>query len=204
MKVKVVIGIDQSYKNTGVTINVNNGKTLKVFNIHTENIKENSDKRKMIKEQLGKIIERVKTKFPNADIVCIIERIRLQSKGFLNINYIKGIGALNALIVDMMGDNGIETFSVDTRAWKSAIVGTSKPRENKYGIIPEKYPTILWNVKSGRKQMIVNYDVGKKTKGVLTNKQGERYMYDDDRSDSIAISFYGFIPVSKQKLEKEH
>ena len=204
MKDKVVIGIDQSYKNTGVTINVNNGETLKVFNIHTENIKENSDKRKMIKEQLGKIIERIKTKFPNADVVCIIERIRLQSKGFLNINYIKGIGALNALIVDLMCDYGIETFSVDTRAWKSSVVGTSKPMENKYGIIPEKYPTIIWNIKHGRKKEIINYDVGKKSKGVLTNKKGERYMYDDDKSDSIAISFYGFIPVNKQKLEKEH
>lgn len=201
---KVVVGIDQSYKNTGVAVNYNNGEKLKVFGIRTENIKENSDKRKAIKEKLEKIVEHTKTNFPNTEIVCIIERIRLQSKGFLNINYIKGIGALNALIVDLMCDYGVETFSVDTRAWKSSVVGTSKPMENKYGIIPEKYPTIVWNIKHGRKKDIINYNVGKKTKGVITNKKGERYMYDDDKSDSIGISFYGFIPVSKQKLEKEH
>ena len=201
---RVIIGIDQSYKNTGVTINYNNGEKVKVFGIRTENIKENSDKRKAIKEKLEKIIERTKTNFPNTEIVCIIERIRLQSKGFLNINYIKGIGALNALIVDLMCDYGIETFSVDTRAWKSSVVGTSKPMENKYGIIPEKYPTIVWNIKHGRKKDIINHNVGKKSKGVITNNKGERYMYDDDKSDSIAISFYGFIPASEQKLEKEH
>lgn len=198
---KVVIGIDQSYKNTGVTVNYNNGEKLKVFAIHTETLNDNSLKRQMMKEWLEKIVKHTIKIYPDTEIVCIIERIRLQSKGFLNINYIKGIGALNALIVDIMYEHGIETFSVDTRAWKSTVVGTSKPMENKYGISPEKYPTILWNIKHGRKQDIINYDVGKKKKGVIV-KGDKSYTYDDDKSDSIAISFYGF--QLKQKLEKEH
>lgn len=201
---KVVIGIDQSYKNTGVAVNKNNGEDLKVFGIYTDCYKNNSIKRNVLKEKLNRIVKHVKEKYPDAEVVCIIERIRLKSQGFLNINYIKGIGALNAIITDIMYNYGIETFSVDTRAWKSAVVGTSKPMKNKYGLPPEKYPTILWNVKNGRKKNIINYDVGKKKKGVITNKKGERYMYDDDKSDSIGISFYGFIPVEKQKLEKEN
>lgn len=201
---KVVIGIDQSYKNTGVTVNVNNGEKLRVLNIYTDCYENNSIKRSVVRKKLFNLISVIKIAYPKAEIVCIIERIRLKSQGFLNINYIKGIGALNALIVDVMYNNGIETYSVDTRAWKSAIVGTSKPMENKYGLPPEKYPTILWNVKNGRKKNIINYDVGKKKKGVITNKKGERYMYDDDKSDSIAISFYGFLPAKRQKLEKEN
>lgn len=200
---KVVIGIDQSYKNTGVTVNVNNGERLRVLNIYTDCYKTNSIKRKVLKEKLNRIVKHVEEKYPDAEVVCIIERIRLKSQGFLNINYIKGIGALNALIVDIMYDNGVETYSVDTRAWKSAIVGTSKPMENKYGIEPEKYPTILWNIKNGRKKEIINYDVGKKKKGVIV-KGDKKYRYDDDRSDSIAISFYGFLPAKIQKLEEEH
>lgn len=201
---KVVIGIDQSYKNTGVTVNVNNGERLRVLNIYTDCYENNSIKRSVVRKKLFNLISVIKIAYPKAEVVCIIERIRLKSQGFLNINYIKGIGALNALIVDVMYNNGIETYSVDTRAWKSAIVGTSKPMENKYGLPPEKYPTILWNVKNGRKKNIINYDVGKKKKGVITNKKGERYMYDDDKSDSIAISFYGFLPAKRQKLEKEN
>ena len=201
---KVVIGIDQSYKNTGVTVNVNNGERLRVLNIYTDCYENNSIKRSVVRKKLFNLISVIKIAYPKAEIICIIERIRLKSQGFLNINYIKGIGALNALIVDVMYNNGIETYSVDTRAWKSAIVGTSKPMENKYGLPPEKYPTILWNVKNGRKKNIINYDVGKKKKGVITNKKGERYMYDDDKSDSIAISFYGFLPAKRQKLEKEN
>lgn len=200
---KVVIGIDQSYKNTGVTVNKNNGEDLKVFGIYTDCYKTNSIKRKVLKEKLNRIVKHVEEKYSDAEVVCVIERIRLKSQGFLNINYIKGIGALNALIVDVMYNNGIETFSVDTRSWKSAIVGTSKPMTNKYKINPEKYPTILWNIKNGRKDKIINYDVGKKKKGVIT-KGDLKYTYDDDRSDSIAISFYGFLPVKRQKLEKEH
>lgn len=201
---KVVIGIDQSYKNTGITVNVNNGERLRVLNIYTDCYENNSIKRSVVRKKLFNLISVIKIAYPKAEVVCIIERIRLKSQGFLNINYIKGIGALNALIVDVMYNNGIETYSVDTRAWKSAIVGTSKPMENKYGLPPEKYPTILWNIKNGRKKNIINYDVGKKKKGVITNKKGERYMYDDDKSDSIAISFYGFLPAKRQKLEKEN
>ena len=203
MKDKVVIGIDESYKNTGITVNKNNGEEIKVFNVYCDSLDNNTLKRQSLKERLDKIVKHVKKNYPDAEVVCIIERIRLKSQGFLNINYIKGIGALNAIITDIMYEYGIEVYSVDTRSWKSAIVGTSKPMANKYKIDPEKYPTILWNIKNGRKDKIINYDVGKKKKGVIT-KGDLKYTYDDDRSDSIAISFYGFLPVKRQKLEKEH
>jgi hypothetical protein len=199
---KIVFGIDQSLKNTGVTVNVNNGEELFVHNIYTEKLPTNSHKRTVIRKQLSEIVESTIDEYGEVDYICLIERIRLRSQGFLNIDYIKAIGALNSIIVDVMVDYGIETFSVDTRAWKSAIVGTSKPRENAFGLPSEKFPTILWNIQHGRKKYIINYDVGRKKNGVI-EKNGKRYTYDDDRSDSIAISFYGFLPKGKQKLETE-
>lgn len=200
-KDKVVIGIDQSYKNTGITIAVN-GEVFRVYNVKLETFPNNSERRRELKERLIPVVKELLRSYEPINIICIIERIRLQSKGFLSIDYIKSMGALNALIVDIMYRYHINTFSVDTRAWKSAVVGTSKPQENKYGITPEKYPTILWNVKNGRKKFIVDYCVGKKTKGVI-EKNGQRYMYDDDRSDSIGIALYGFLPKKLQKLEQE-
>lgn len=200
---KIVFGIDQSLTNTGVTVNVNNGEELFVHNIYTEKLPTNSHKRTIIRKQLDKIVKSTIGMYGDAEYVCIIERIRLKSQGFINIDYIKSIGALNSIIVDVMTDCGIEVFSVDTRSWKSAVVGTSKPKNNPYEINPEKFPTILWNIKQGRKKYIINYDVGRKKKGVIDKGDGKPYMYDDDRSDSIAISFYGFLPKGKQKLEKE-
>lgn len=199
---RVVIGIDQSYKNTGLTIAVN-GDIKTVSSIKLEALPNNSEKRREIKEWLVPIVKELLKTYQPINIICIIERIRLQSKGFLSMDYIKSMGALNTLIVDIMYRYHINTFSVDTRAWKSAVVGTSKPQENKYGIAPEKYPTILWNVKNGRKKYIIDYCVGKKTKGVIT-KGDEKYMYDDDKSDSIGICLYGFLPKNRQKLEQEH
>jgi Holliday junction resolvasome RuvABC endonuclease subunit len=201
-KGRVVIGIDQSYKNTGLTIAIN-GEVFVVYSLKLETLPNNSEKRKELKEWLTPIVKELLKSYQPINIICIIERIRLQSKGFLSMDYIKSMGALNSVIVDIMYRYHINTFSVDTRAWKSAVVGTSKPQENKYGIAPEKYPTILWNVKNGRKKYIVDYCVGKKTKGVIT-KGDKKYMYDDDKSDSIGIALYGFLPKKLQKLEQEH
>lgn len=200
-KDRVVIGIDQSYKNTGLTIAIN-GEVFVVYSLRLESLQNNSEKRRELKEWLTPIVKELLKSYQPINIICIIERIRLQSKGFLSMDYIKSMGALNSVIVDIMYHYHINTFSVDTRAWKSAVVGTSKPQENKYGIPPEKYPTILWNVKNGRKKYIVDYCVGKRTKGVI-EKNGKRYMYDDDKSDSIGIALYGFLPKKLQKLEQE-
>ena len=134
-------------------------------------------------------------------IICIIERIRLQSQGFINIDYIKSIGALNAMIVDTASQYNIPVYSVDTRAWKSASVGTSKEKSNKYGFDPKKWPTILWCIKQGYKSKI-KADAGKKKKGVI-EKNGERYTYNDNIADSIGIGKFYFVG-NHDLLKEEH
>lgn len=203
MRNKIVIGIDQSYKDTGISISMN-GKIKMAKHVYLEKCKNNSERRGMLQKRLFDIFSSVhllKEDY-DAEVIVIIERIRLQSQGFINIDYIKSIGALNALIVDTASVFGYSVYSVDTRAWKSSIVGNSKGKSNKYGIDPKKWPTILWCVSKGYEKYIINYDVGKrKSKGII-EKNGKRYTYNDNISDSICISLYGF--VNNQLLKEEH
>lgn len=201
-KTRIVIGIDQSYQDTGITISFN-GKVKAVKSIYLKPLEDNSRKRKELANNLYEIFNKVSLKASgeSTEILVLIERIRLRSQGFLNIDYIKGIGALNALIVDISKEFNFPIYSVDTRAWKSAIVGTSKEMNNKYGIDPKKWPTILWCIRNGYEKYIINYEVGKKKKGII-EKNGVKYTYNDNKADSICISLYGFI--SKPLLEEEH
>ena len=202
---KIVIGIDQSYKNTGVTVNVNNGEKLKVFNIYTEKMKNNSEKRKEIRNKISAIVNKVKSLYPDTEVVCIVERIRLQSQGFLNFDYIKGIGALNAIIVDIMYDKGIEVYSVDTRSWKSAVVGTSKPLKNDFGVPEEKWPTVKWCINKGFiKSILIDMSDTRKNKGTFIDpKTNKKMMFNNDAADSAAISMFWFLgDRNKLKIEK--
>lgn len=192
-----IIGIDQSTNNTGVTVALDKVPLL-VTNIPFDGCKSHTEYRNRVRGELFDILKEYARDQPK----CIIERIRLQSKGFISINYIKSISALDAVIVDTMAKFGIPVYSVDTRAWKAAVVGTSKPQNNPYGIPPEKFPTIQFCVKNGWKRYITYEVTGKRKRGVI-EKKNKRYAYDDDRADSICIALYGFLPENKQKLQKE-
>lgn len=202
---KIVIGIDQSYKNTGISICVD-GELTNIRSIRLKHLKSNSERRKHLAGKLYHLFDKVllKAKYESVEVLVIIERIRLRSQGFLNIDYIKSIGALNALIVDVASEYDFPVYNVDTRAWKSSIVGTSKPQNNKYGIDPEKWPTIKYICSLGFEDKIkVPVENTRKKKGVI-EKDGERFTYNDDAADSACIALYGFIPENRQKLELEH
>lgn len=196
---QVIIGIDQSYKNTGITI-IADGKIKIVRSIQLSKLKSNSDKRRVLKQRLFSLLSQISSKCNN--IVCIIERIRLRSQGFININYIKSIGALNAMIVDVMSEFDVKVYSVDTRCWKAQVIGTSKPLDNKYGVPPEKYPTVVWCIKQGFKSSIlIDMSDTRTRKGTFT-KNSKRYKFNDDAADSCAIAMFGVIG-DKDKLELE-
>ena len=174
--------------------------------------KSNTLKRKVLREKITFHLQEISTYIyetyqnEQCDIIVITERIRLRSQGFLSENYIKAIGALIATIIDVCRLYNVPVYSVDTRAWKSAIVGTSKPLSNPYGINPEKYPTILYMKRKGLLKYIVEEYKGKGTKGVLNVKiQGQSVpcKINDDLADSYCIALYGFLPENKQKLKEE-
>lgn len=195
---KIFIGIDQSYKNTGVSISAD-GELLKVTSLNLEHYKTNSDKRKELRKYLNNMLKTITTKSDN--ITCILERIRLHSQGFLNIDYIKSMGALNAVIIDSMYEYDIPVYSVDTRCWKSQVIGTSKPKDNDLGVPREKYPTVEWCINQGFEDSILEVVEGRKTKGTFM-RDNIKYMYNNDASDSAGISMFGFVG-NLEKLKKE-
>ena len=193
------IGIDQSYKNCGVSISAD-GNLLKVTSINLECYKTNTDRRNALRKYLDKMLKVITSKADS--IICIIERIRLHSQGFLNIDYIKSMGALNAVIIDIMDEYDIPVYSVDTRCWKSQVIGTSKPKDNNLGVPKEKYPTVEWCIEQGFENSVLRTVKGRKKKGTFT-RNGIRYMYDNDACDSSAISMFYFVG-NKEKLKQEH
>ena len=197
---RIVIGIDQSYKNTGISIFLD-GKKKMIRSIHLESLNNNTEKREMIIKTLKPIIGFCLKKQSNTDkITCIIERIRLRSQGFININYIKSIGALDAVIIDLFTDHNIKVFSVDTRCWKSQIVGTSKPESNTYGVDEKKWPTIKWCIDQGWEKDIIE-TAKRKTKKTFERDE-KFYKYNDDAADSAGIALFGFYGEDS-KLKKE-
>ena len=197
---KIIIGIDQSYKNTGISV-IADGEIRKVTSKDLTYYKTNTERRRALQQKLDGLLRSVT---PKADsVVCIIERIRLQSQGFLNINYIKSIGALNALIVDTMAKYNIPVYSVDTRCWKAQVVGTSKPMPNKYGVPDEKWPTVNWVCELGfEESILIDMTGSRKNKGTFTEEDGKKYMYDNDAADSCAIAMFGVVG-DKDKLQLE-
>lgn len=195
---KIVIGIDQSYANTGISI-VADGKIRKVTSKQLDKYANNSERRGALRKTLNGLLSHVTNS--DAEVICIIERIRLRSDGFLNINYIKSIGALNSIIVDICREYDVPVYSVDTRCWKSQVVGTSKPMSNKFGVPDEKWPTVKWLLKQGFEDSILIPITGRKVKGTFV-RDGQKYMYNNDAADSAGIAMFGF-KGDPDKLELE-
>lgn len=199
---KIVIGVDQSYKNTGISI-VADGELKDIKSVRLDKCKNNSERRRALSSVLGGLLNVVAKK--SDDIVCIVERARLHGgpDSFINIDAIKALGALTATIVDVCNDCGIKVYSVDTRCWKSQVVGTSKPQVNKYGVPEEKWPTVKWVIGKGfEDKILIDVTDTRKNKGTFT-RNGRKYMYNDDAADSAGIAMFGAIgDRSKLRLEQ--
>lgn len=202
---KIVIGIDESYTRTGVTI-LKDKEPLCMHSVNFDDCQTNVDKRRRLEMYLRQQINRLK-KQNKDDIIIIVERIRLRSQGFLSEAYIKATGALLSIIIAIGQDYNIPVYSVDTRSWKAQIVGDSKPLQNPHGINPEKYRTIVYLKQKGLLKHIAEEYKGKGKKGVINVKiDGKRVpcKINDDIADSYCIAMYGFLPEHKQKLKEEN
>lgn len=209
-KNKIVIGIDQSYQDTGIAIAMN-GQIKAISDCFTKNLKSNTEKRKTLNNRLRtifKAISKKQSEYPDCELICIIERIRLHSAkpgtdSFINIDYIKSIGALNAMIVDLASEFDIPVYSVDTRSWKAQVVGNSTRLSNKFGIDPEKWRTIQFVIhKLHRESDILQPVSNRMKKGIVKVIDGTKYTYNDNKADATCIALYGFC--NNQKLEGEH
>ena len=79
----------QTDKDTGITIGFNNC-IMNSTHCYTDNMKNNTFKRKALKLKFFEVFDLAdkKARELNAEVIVVIERIRLQSQGFLIINYI--------------------------------------------------------------------------------------------------------------------
>lgn len=201
-----VIGIDQSYTRTGITV-LKDKQIYRMKSLEFKECKNNTEKRLELYTYIEMLLKRPLKKYVEQKKVKIItERIRLRSQGFLSEAYIKSTGALIATIIDVANMYDVPVYSVDTRSWKSQIVGSSKPLQNKYGINPEKYRTILYLKQNGLLKFIAEPYEGRGTKGIISiNIDGIKTpcKINDDLADSYCIALYGYLPKSKQKLKEE-
>lgn len=202
---KVIIGIDESYTRTGITV-LCNKEIVKMQSIDFKGCTCNVEKRIQLKNALIEIIDDLLIKYKTTEIKCFIERIRTFSGGHMSSQYLITTGGLIVTILDTFYFRGIPVYSVDTKSWKNNVVGTSKPMQNKYGINPNKYPTILYMRDKGLLNKIAEPYSGRGKKGVITCKYEGRKVpckINDDLADSYCIAMYGFLLESKQKLKEE-
>lgn len=197
---KLVIGIDQSYTRTGISI-AGDGQLLKVGHIPFEPSECHSLKRKKVKGILTKVIKLNQSKANQ--IIIVVERIRQFSGGNLSMDYIKSTGALIGCIVDTASEFGIPVYSADTRSWKSQVVGTSVPKANKYHVDPKKWPTIEYLLtRADVSESDILVKVGKRCKKYAKKIGEDKYCYNDDAADSACIALYGFKKGRNLKREE--
>ena len=181
---KIIIGIDQSYTSCGISVCCD-GKLKLVRSIKFAGLTCKSEKRIKVRNELAKILAKVAGQSEIVAIYC--ERIRTFSQGasqFISTKYIKATGALIATIVDLAYEHDIPVYSVDTRAWKSQVLGTSKSDPTGKKVASVRYIEAL------------GFDLTRVSKKGKVTK-------DDDAADASCIALYGFIPEPRQKLMKE-
>lgn len=196
---KIVIGIDQSYTKTGISICVN-GKLKNVTSINFKGLQSRSEKRNELRRVLTLLLTKTTKRASQVSINC--ERISTFRKAFgnkkneqgSNPNYLKMTGALVATIVDTAALFDVKVYSIDTRSWKSKIVGSSKATKDKDGKRNAKGDTVKFIESLGIDLFIREKKVGK--------NKGER-IYDDDAADSACIALYGFLPSKLQNIKLE-
>lgn len=215
MSIHVCIGIDQSYRRTGVSVSID-GKLKLAKSIDLSRIKSKAEKRAAVSRRLSSLVSKVLARHSPGEVVCVLERVRTFSQKFLSVPYIKSMGALNAVIADLMWHNNIACYSVDTRAWKSGVVGYSSPASTKhpealrfskhFNMDPRKAPTALLLLKHHPdifRRGAVRQVTSRKQRGTFTSKSGTRCEIDDDLCDSVCISLSWFrLDQSKFMVEE--
>lgn len=191
-KRRCIIGIDQSYAKAGISIAVD-GKLKKVTSIDMKYITTKRGKRLELRKVLKKVLYKCMLKFDANEIAVIHERVRTFTAGAeLRPDVIKAHTQLAVYICDTAAEFDVETYSVDTRAWKNAILGSSKPTIEVFPGVknPQKIAAVKKVIELGFEESIVKYKHNQSTK-----------TYDDDAADSACIALYGF--VNNPKLKKE-
>ena len=192
------IGVDQSYKRTGVSVAID-GKLANVSSVDLSKLSKR-EARARVREAVNKACEWALSHAESCDLV--LERTRMFSQKFVSVPYIKSMGALNATIADTAADHGVDSWSVDTRCWKSEVVGTSKGEANDFGVDEKKWPAAKLVISLGFEESVKHAVTGRRSKGTFTDEHGLKWEYDDDACDSACMAlFWTEGDVTKLVLE---
>ncbi len=192
---RVCVGVDQSYKRTGVSVAVNN-RLVKCRSIDLSGFQTKAEKRTAVRGFVSSCLDACLAKYD--DVTVVLERTRTFSQRFLSVPYIKSMGALNAVVADEAFFHGLECYSIDTRAWKSGVVGTCKPAtHDRWGMDPKKLPTAEWlsreDPRRFKRAVIELPEKSRRAKGTfIDEKTGKRLEINDDLCDSAAIALSWF------------
>lgn len=190
----LVIGLDQSYTDTGLCIAVN-GVPKYAESISFGDAKSKTGKRKAIIKRLEAVILRYKDSY---DIEIVIEAIRLfsGSEPHISTSYILSTAALVGSIVDLADKYKIKVFWVETRSWKKHVLGSSKPSGRKLRGVKDskKVDSVLYALSLGFRDT-VSYRVERgKNKGQIR--------YNDNIADSICIAIAGYNKKISKRLDE--
>lgn len=202
------VGIDQSYKRTGISVSCDG--TLKLVRSYDLHKMSKHDARAMIASRADAAVKSALSK--SEHVVVLLERIRLFSQQFISMPYIMSMGMMNGAVYDNiashfkgeMESGKLEIMTVETRAWKKAVVGTTKGAANDYGVPENKWPSVMWlsdHYPQFEDCFLLKSKSKKKTKSNF-EIDGCFYEYDDDAVDSACISLFPFsCPDWSSKLE---
>lgn len=195
----ICIGVDQSYKRTGVSMSVD-GRLLHIKSI--ELAKFTKHKARML---VSAEVRRAAYAALNSaeHVIVILERIRMFSQQFVSMPYILSMGMMNGAVYDVLASqfqneiesSRLEIATVETRAWKRAVVGTTKGAPNDYGVPDNKWPTIEWLLSNypDFESMIMHESKSKRKTKSNFEIDGTLYEYDDDAADSACMSLFPFM-----------
>lgn len=197
-EVPCIIAIDQSYTRAGLSICVS-GRVRSVGSVPMSKYKHKSQKRLELARTLNRAIDACMKHYSPEEIVVIVERVRTFtgsqtvwhdqdiSGNFAGLRpaVIKAHAALIATIVDTAYLRGIKVYSVTTKSWKSAVLGTSKP-------IFEPIEGVSNPQKFGSVRKAIDLGFEKQMRIVKRGRGGTGINYNDDMADAICMSLYPF------------
>lgn len=186
---KAVIGIDESYANTGVALCIN-GEIIAARSLLA---KEKNSMRLIVQNEMQSLLGIAKEKgISENEVAIVFERVRLFSNSFISTQYMVSMSYLNAAIIMQGHKLGIPCYSVDTKCWKSHVVGSSKPMENKYGVEPRKFLTLDYCMRNPKlRDFVVEYEENpRRQKKCYRTKDNRFARFNDNVADSICIAMF--------------
>ena len=190
---EMVIGLDQSYTDTGLCIAVN-GVPKYAESVSFDGAVEKVDKRKALLKRVKAIVERYRQKY---HITIVLEAVRLfsGSQPHISIAYIFSTCAMVGSLVDLADELDVDIFWVETRSWKKFVLGSSKPSGRRLNGVKDskKVDSVVFAISVGFKDRVMYRIERGKNKGQIR--------YNDNVADAICIAIAGFEKKIRKNLK---